>query len=285
MLLLCCFSSGACAREARAREPLSPYIASPPPIWTPAPYEDALAWSAAGYSKDGANANAPVMPGEYQDPSSARRGDRAPVLSGRRGAPPSYHESARIPGGEACLELLDDLPVKYRRIDDKRGVVTPVEVTGPVAGIRYHAGAGLPFVCDCRLAVALAWLGPELKQLGVTDVRYSGVYVYRLSRVGRLSLHAYGHAIDLHEFRTGGERHVVKGDYRVGLSDPCARSAPLLNQVACRVKRLALFKEVLTPDYNADHHDHFHLGLAPLEQPQRVALGARGRRVVLAKQP
>ncbi len=271
LLLVCCFLLGACAREAQVHEPLSPYTSQPPPIWTPAPYEDALAWSAAGYGTPGTGAPPSAMPGEYRDPPAVTRGNRAPVGSRVGSTAPRSADGARIPGGEACLELLDDLRVPYRRVDEKRGVTTPVQVTGPVAGIRYHAGAGLPFVCDCRLAVALAWMAPPLRELGVTDVRYSGVYVYRLSRVGRLSLHAYGHAIDLHEFRTGASRHVVKGGYKKGLDDICSSSAPLLNQVACRLKRLGLFKEVLTPDYNADHHDHFHLGLAPLEQPQRLA--------------
>ncbi|HTU57188.1 MAG TPA: hypothetical protein VMF89_02125, partial [Polyangiales bacterium] len=48
------------------------------------------------------------------------------------------------------------------------------------------------------------------------------------------------------------------------LQDGCSTDAPLLNQLACRLKARGLFRELLTPDYDADHHDHLHLGLAPL---------------------
>jgi hypothetical protein len=41
----------------------------------------------------------------------------------------------------------------------------------------------------------------------------------------------------------------------------------VLNRLACSFKSTGLFKELLTPDYNADHHDHFHLAIEPIGEP------------------
>lgn len=118
-------------------------------------------------------------------------------------------------------------------------------------------------ITDCRLALALAEVAPDLRTLGVTRARFSGAYVYRMSRAGRLSLHAHGLALDLHEFVAFGRSFEVKRDFARGLGDACQEGAPLLNQVACRLRHRRVFKEFLTPDDNADHHDHLHLAIAP----------------------
>jgi hypothetical protein len=178
--------------------------------------------------------------------------------------PPPRLSGHDIPSGDACLERLDSLGVHYRRLDAKKGIETPIVTTGPVGGIRYFANGGLPLVCDCRLALALHQIGPLLASHGVSAIRFSGAYSYRLSRVGRLSLHAYGLAIDLHEFVVGGQNLSVERDFVRGLGDGCAADAPALDQIACTLRQTGLFKELLTPDYNADHHDHIHVAIAPL---------------------
>jgi hypothetical protein len=115
--------------------------------------------------------------------------------------------------------------------------------------------------------VALVELGPELRAVGVTDVRFSGAYVYRTTRSGqRLSLHAHGLAIDIHDVTIQGEKFTVKGDFargRQGVAQ-CARLPPI-NQVACAAGERGLFKELLTPDSDRDHHDHFHFAVAPVQ--------------------
>jgi hypothetical protein len=115
------------------------------------------------------------------------------------------------------------------------------------------------------LAVALSAIGPVLRRLGITEVRYSGAYAYRRSKTGRLSLHAHGLAIDVHGFVVGGRRLTVERDYRRGLRDGCSPTAPVLNRVACALRETGRFAELLTPDYDADHRDHFHLAIAPVE--------------------
>jgi hypothetical protein len=83
-----------------------------------------------------------------------------------------------------------------------------------------------------------------------------------MAKVGRLSLHAYGLALDVHEVIAQGKSYVVARDFAKGLPNGCAESAPLLNRLACRLAQLRMFQELLTPDSNADHHDHLHIAIA-----------------------
>jgi hypothetical protein len=173
--------------------------------------------------------------------------------------------SRDIPAGDRCLAMLDATGTTYKKLSAKNGVETPIEVTSDIGGIRYEPGAGQSLLCDCRFAVALHRVAPVLKSAGVSRVRFSGAYSYRMSRVGRISLHAYGLAMDVHELTVNGTTLAVRRDFKRGLADGCASDAPALNQVACRLKSAGMFRELLTPDFNADHWDHFHLGVEPLQ--------------------
>ena len=174
--------------------------------------------------------------------------------------------SLDIPGGDACLRELDGLGVPFRTRGETLGVDTPVVVSGSVGGIRYTANGNLPLICDCRLAVALHRMAPLLRQAGVHAARFSGAYSYRTTRSGRLSLHARGLAIDLHEFVIAGRALSVDRDYARGRSSGCSSAMPILNRLACSLRASGLFRELLTPDSDADHHDHFHLAIAPLPE-------------------
>ena len=163
-------------------------------------------------------------------------------------------------GGEACLKKLALAGVAFQPLDEIRGVETPIQIQSAIGGIRYHSGFG-PMVSDCRFALALATAAPELTALGVSEMHFSGAYSYRTSKVGRLSLHAYGLALDVHEIVVDGRRLSVERDFARGIG--CG-VGPSLNRVACRLRELGIFRELLTPDYNADHNNHFHLGVPPL---------------------
>ena len=170
--------------------------------------------------------------------------------------------AAEFPAGDECLERLRGAGVAFNLVSDKRGVETPIALGGPIGGVRYWTVGAGPMVSDCRLALALAKLAPELRALGISAMRFSGAYSYRMARVGRLSLHAYGLALDVHEVTAYGTSHVVARDFAKGLPNGCASDAPLLNRLACRLAQLRMFQELLTPDSNADHHDHLHLAIA-----------------------
>lgn len=170
--------------------------------------------------------------------------------------------AAEFPSGDECLRRLRATGVAFNLVSEKRGVETPISLAGPIGGVRYWTVGPEPMVSDCRLALALAKLAPELRGLGITGVRFSGAYSYRMARVGRLSLHAHGLALDVHEVTAHGQSYVVARDFAKGLPNGCAEGAPLLNRLACRLAQLRMFQELLTPDSNADHHDHLHIAIA-----------------------
>jgi hypothetical protein len=174
--------------------------------------------------------------------------------------------AAEFPAGEPCLSRLHDAGVAFQSVDDKRGVDTPIVIEGPIGGVRYWTVGAGPMVSDCRLALALWKVAPELRALGISAMRFSGAYSYRMARVGRLSLHAYGLALDVHEVTADGRSYVVARDFARGLPNGCAGDAPLLNRLACRLSQLRLFQELLTPDSNADHRDHLHVAIARAPQ-------------------
>jgi hypothetical protein len=183
---------------------------------------------------------------------------RAPLLS-----------DFALPGGGECLARLAARGIAARPANVKRGVDTPVLVTGPIGGVRFWSTSG-PLIADCRLVLGLSEVAVDFASLGVESVRFSGAYVYRTSRKGRLSLHAYGLAMDVHELRTASGTQTVKRHFLRGTAESCSGSEPVVNQLACRLRRRGLFRELLTPDYNADHHDHLHLGIAPLPSSAAV---------------
>lgn len=191
----------------------------------------------------------------------------APAPAASRPDVPTF-QSSELPSGDACVAELTRLGVGFSRLDEKRGITTPVEVVGKINGIRYQSGTSTYMLADCRLVLALHRVAPVLSELGVTAVRFSGAYSYRMSRVGRLSLHAHGLALDVHEVQFGTSWQSVERDFARGLPDGCAAQSPLLNQLGCRLRATHLFKELLTPDYDADHYNHIHLAIAPVDAPK-----------------
>lgn len=202
-----------------------------------------------------------AAPAALTAPAPASRLD-VPVLS-----------SADIPSGDACLAELANTKIVYRRIEEKRGVSTPVEVSGKIGGISFERS----MLADCRFVLALHRIAPVMAELGVNTIRFSGAYTYRMSRVGRLSLHAHGLALDVHEVRFGSTWQSVEKDFVRGHADGCARTSPALNQLACRLKATHLFQELLTPDYDADHANHFHLAIAATDVPKPVVPRAKSK--------
>jgi hypothetical protein len=240
--------SAGCAREARrAQAPAPPPPATCPVVWQGAPAPIAPAMPVLT-GLDNALAAPPLLAGATPQPAWQ----------------PISITTKDIPAGDRCHALLDATGVSYKKLGQKQGIETPIEVTSEIGDVRYEPAAGQSLTCDCRFAVALHRVSPVLKSVGVTRVRFSGAYSYRMSRVGRLSLHAYGLALDVHELVVNGTPLQVRRDFSRGLANGCAADAPPLNQVACRLKAAGVFRELLTPDSNADHWDHFHLGVEPL---------------------
>jgi hypothetical protein len=172
--------------------------------------------------------------------------------------------SLSIPDGDECLALLASQDIAFHQIPPKPGMVTPVDITGPIGGVRYETSGATSLVCDCRLAVALDWLAPELRSFGIKEVHHSGAYVYRTTRRGHPSLHALGLAIDVHRVEMGKHKLDVSRDFARGQGRSCDESSPVLNRLACELDRTGLFEQVITPDDDYDHRDHLHLAIRPL---------------------
>lgn len=177
----------------------------------------------------------------------------------------------------SCQAWLDLFKIQYTVGPMNPGVVDPVTVTMPINGMPYRSGGAVrtKMFGDCNLIKSLAEAAPLWKARGVVEVTDLGVYNYRcIGNTGTppncpngISEHAYGNAIDLAAFKdSAGMTYTVKTDFVI---DPApektctAATEPgkdtWLHQVACELKSTELFNIVLTPNYNADHRDHFHV--------------------------
>ncbi len=214
---------------------------------------------------------ASLTPGPAANGDAPISGQRIPGVRARPG--PSIHLS-----GAACIAALRETGVPFRRAKAHRGVTTPVIVTGPIDGVRLTPMWGpRPALMDCRFALTLYRLAPLIRAVGFDELRYSAFYNYRnVAGTHKLSRHANGLAVDIHEFRgPGGLRAHVERDYpkhhgRPGAcvgsvgSDPGRR----LRRLACALEATGLLYLVLTPDSNYAHRNHFHLsGLRPGNHP------------------
>lgn len=217
------------------------------------PWEDSVAVGGEAGAPKSAAAAPGSAPLAKQTPAAPRPAPRQAVPARASG-----------PGGAECLSELALRGVHYQKSEPVLGIATPVEITEPIGGVKFYSHEKGPMLLDCRLALALHEIAPDFRALGVTRVRYSGAYVYRTSHPGRMSMHAYGLAIDLHAFEIDSKMLEVKRSFERGQGTRCSSSSEPLNRIACRIRQRGLFKEQIGPDDNAAHRDHFHLGLKPL---------------------
>jgi len=145
----------------------------------------------------------------------------------------------------------------------RRGVAHAVAITGPLGGVSYAP----QLVIDCSLAVSLDEVGHYLRALGIERATVISAYSVRNVRDTNVpSKHSYGLAVDISAFGTLR----VDRDYETDLGDdvdcigrPTTRAAAILKTLQCQLVRSGLFHLVLTPDYDGDHRDHFHLEVLP----------------------
>jgi hypothetical protein len=143
-------------------------------------------------------------------------------------------------------------------------------------GVRLASAGGVRASFDrvtCEAAVALAlWLEHDVQPLAtkvlgerVASVQSLGSYACRNIRGSSIwrnvrSQHAYANAIDIGGFVLKSGRTVsVRRHWKSQGSE--ARFLRAVHQRAC-----SYFRVVLGPDYNAAHHDHFHLDRGPLSR-------------------
>jgi hypothetical protein len=179
-----------------------------------------------------------------------------------------------------CIQELDDRGIPYERFGHARGVSTPVLLMGPLHGVLFFHDDAPDWitsarreVMDCRLVLALDDFARTVAARGIRSVTHYGIYRgdVPLPAHGRPQHHVAGLAIDVAALvKADGTRLEVRRDWPgyVGArtcsesSDarpPKTESATELRGILCEVAKERMFHQVLTPNHNAAHRDHFHL--------------------------
>lgn len=168
---------------------------------------------------------------------------------------------------QACLAALDGSEMDFVRAAPSTSTTAACHWNAGVRIQRSNVGYGsAPLdVASCALAATLyVWerevLQPAaLEHLGseVEEVLHYGTFSCRRvngAQSGNWSEHAGANAIDVSGFRLADGRVVEVTDWNDG-----DEKADFLREV--RNGSCELFTGVLGPDYNAAHHDHFHLDM------------------------
>lgn len=167
---------------------------------------------------------------------------------------------------QACFTDLSTQNVRFSPLPD-RDFGGGCMLSGTVQLIDYGVPTTNLKATACPLTrIFVAWVrnglvpaGREILGSEVVKVETMGSYACR-NTIGtaqaRLSEHATGNAIDVSGVvLADGRRITIQRDW--ASSDPAVREfLQVIRRSACR-----RFRTVLSPDYNAAHHDHLHLDL------------------------
>jgi hypothetical protein len=188
-------------------------------------------------------------------------------------------DDGTVPPDGDCRALLDGAGVAFSDGPAMPGVDDPVTVELPIAGVAYRVlGAAAPrttLFMDCGLAGTLVRMAPLLVARDVVELVDLGVYNYRCIGGGTppdcpngVSQHAYARAIDVAGYTTAdGTTYSVLDDWVIDEGDDTCAAATendrdeFLHDLFCAQIAAGLWGVALTPNYNADHRNHFHLDL------------------------
>jgi hypothetical protein len=162
-----------------------------------------------------------------------------------------------------CEQALGTAPLRYVVVPDSTPEPgCPVENSVRVQGsdVRFNG----PFLATCPLAAAYAMfelhgLQPAAQAVfgqPVVRIDHFGSFACRnIARSNRRSQHASANALDMASFHLkDGTRITVARDWQ-GDGDK-ARFLRQVRDAACKA-----FNVTLGPEYNAAHHDHFHVDM------------------------
>jgi len=177
-----------------------------------------------------------------------------------------------------CKGWLDLYQLQYTSGPAMQGVADPVTVTLPLNGVAYRYSGNTSqrktLFGDCSLMKSLAQAAPIVRSHDVQEIIDIGIYNYRCIDQTltppncSMSQHAYAKAIDLAEFVTGdGTHYSVLNDWVIDATGTTCTATTendkdaWLHQLICELKGADTWNIVLTPNYNADHRNHFHVDL------------------------
>jgi hypothetical protein len=179
-----------------------------------------------------------------------------------------------------CEMELARRAIPFARVDEARGVLAPIRLTGPLHGVAFTSTepaaqrATSPLeILDCRLALALDDFAGQLATHGIVRVVHFSMYrppPRNWPAARTASRHAGALAIDAAVFvKEDGSKLDVLHDFhgRIGASTcgpgtgphPSTPEAVELRQIVCDAVDSRLFNIALTPDFNWPHRNHFHL--------------------------
>ncbi len=204
--------------------------------------------------------------------------------------------AARLPGAYANLDPDDDYtigpPAAFSECETE---LARAGITFRAASLPVHKGKGAKVECGapqvvtylrgpgkiaynasplltCSMALALASFERIVQKEALTSfgspvARIDQIGTYSCREVaaypGTVSEHSYANAIDLERFvlKNGTTIEVLR-DFDLGEGTPKKLAGSFLRAVSRRANDEDVFSHVLTPFFNADHRNHFHLDLA-----------------------
>ena len=180
------------------------------------------------------------------------------------GAPPVTLALPMSHETQACFADLSREEVRYSPLPDRNfgggctviGAVQLIDIGVPVSGLKaMRCGLAEEFIGWTRNAVAPAAF--QILGSRLIKIETMGTYACR-NTVGtatlRLSGHALANAVDVSAFiLADGRRVSIEQGWRSG-DGTVRRFLDLIHSSACK-----RFGTVLSPNYNAAHHDHLHL--------------------------
>lgn len=180
------------------------------------------------------------------------------------GAPPITLNLPTSRETQQCYADLSREDVRYSPLPDRDygggctviGAVQLIDIGVPVTGLKaMRCGLAEEFIGWTRNAVAPAAF--QILGSRLVKVETFGTYACR-NTIGtateRLSGHALANAVDVSAFvLEDGRRISIESDWRSDNGD-VRRFLDLIHTSACK-----RFGTVLSPDYNAAHHNHLHL--------------------------
>ena len=184
---------------------------------------------------------------------------------------------------DACEAELGKRSIAFTRAEDTPGVRAPIRLTGSLHEVSVHSmlppamrAKARAELIDCRLALALDDFAATLAARGIVEVTHFSAY--RSKSEGGCTVkypgeqHCAALAVDVASFtKKDGTKLVVERDFHgkigtltcVNGEQPTAQRPPGKNElwdIACHAAGKH-FQVVLTPNWNAEHKNHFHLEL------------------------
>ena len=196
-------------------------------------------------------------------------------LPGQAAPPPEVNDDT------PCLAALRELGVEFDNAvspdeapaghpEMRCRIEDAVLLRPPVAGVRYRyftQDEQSPMLMSCELARSTHALSLVLRAYGIDEVVHMGTYncrTFRGSDIVQLSEHGKGTALDLHAFvQDGGSTFNVEHDWEADYENPMTNAGRFFWNVVYEMWDERIFNIILTPNFNAAHHNHLHVDLTP----------------------